>query len=126
MVIRGFVAALLVAMLVTPTLASAQQANGDVWRTFAQKLEAGAPVVVRLQNGQRFKATLIDARADALLLQPRTRRPVPVQPVSYDAIQLLERERRDGMGAAKAAAIGVAAGAAAFLAIIGILAAAVD
>ena len=126
MVIRGFVAALLVAMLVTPTLASAQQANGDVWRTFAQKLEAGAPVVVRLQNGQRFKATLIDARADALLLQPRTRRPVPVQPASYDAIQLLERERRDGMGAAKAAAIGVAAGAAAFLAIIGILAAAVD
>ena len=126
MVIRRFVAALVIAMLVTPTLASAQQANGDVWRTFAQKLEAGAPVVVRLQNGQRFKATLIDARAEALLLQPRTRRPVPVQPISYDAIQLLERERRNGTSAAKAAAIGVASGAAAFLAVILIVAAALD
>ena len=126
MVIRRFVVALLIAMLATPALASAPQANGDVWRAFAQKLEAGSPVVVRLQNGQRFKATLIEARADALLLQPKTRRPVPVQPVAYDAIQLLERENRNGMGAAKAAAIGVGAGAAAFLAIVLILAAALD
>ena len=57
--IRRLMAALLVAMLGAPTLASAQ-ANGDIWRAFAQKLEAGTSVVVRLQNGQRFKATLID------------------------------------------------------------------
>ena len=126
MLVRRLAVVLLMAMLVTPDLALAQQANGDVWRTFAQKLEAGAPVVVRLQNGQRFKATLIEARTDALLLQPKTRRPVPVQPVSYDAIQLLERDNRTGMGAAKAAAIGVGAGAAAFLAIILIVAAALD
>jgi hypothetical protein len=124
MTIRRFIAALLVAMLVFPNMAAAQ-AGGDVWRVFAQKLEAGAPIVVRLENGQRFKATLIEARPDALLLQPKTRRPVPVQPVSYDAIQLLERENRNGMGAAKAAAIGVATGAGAFLAVLAIIAATV-
>jgi len=61
--------ALIVAMSWSVT---AQQASGDIWRTFAQKLTAGTELTVRLQNGQRFAATLIDARADALVLQPRT------------------------------------------------------
>jgi len=104
----------------------APQVNGDVWRGFAQKLGSGTEVNVRLQNGQRFAATLIDPRADALVLQPRTRRPVPVQPISYDAILLLERRDRHGMGAAKAAGIGIAAGAGTFLAILAIFAASVD
>ena len=116
-------AVLIVAM---PWTATAQQVNGDVWRGFAQKLGSGTEVNVRLQNGQRFAATLIDPRADALVLQPRTRRPVPVQPISYDAILLLERRDRHGMGAAKAAGIGIAAGAGTFLAILAIFAASVD
>ena len=52
--------------------------------SFAQKLDAGTELDVRLANGQRFRATLIDARVDALVVRPHTRRPVPVQPVSYD------------------------------------------
>ena len=104
----------------------AQQVTGEVWRGFAQKLGSGTEVTVRLQNGQRFAATLIDARTDALVLQPRTRRPVAVQAIGYDAILLLERRDRHGMGAAKAAGIGIAAGAGAFLAILAIFAATVD
>ena len=105
---------------------AAQQGNGAVWRQFAQKLGSGSEVNVRLENGQRFAATLIDARADALVLQPRTRRPVAVQPISYDAIVLLERRDRHGMGAAKAAGIGIAAGAGTFLAVLAIFAATLD
>jgi hypothetical protein len=121
----------LIAMLMTATLAlsspaSAQQPTGDVWRTFAQKLDAGSEVTVRLENGQRFHATLIDARPDALVLQPRTRRPVPVQPVAYDAIRSIERYDRRGTGTAKAIGIGVAAGAGTFLAILAILFAGID
>jgi len=119
----AWAAALIVAM---PMAANARQANGDVWRVFAQKLAVGTELTVRLQNGQRFTATLIDARADALVLQPRTRRPVPVQPVSYEAIQSLEQRNRQGMGAAKAAGIGIAAGVGSFLAIFAILAATLD
>src|SRR6266545_2256968 len=103
---RHFLAALIVVTLMLPAPALAhpstsargalsavegQQTTGDTWRTFAQKLDTGSDVMVRLQNGQRFRATLIEARPDALVLQPRTRRPVPVQPVAYDAIASLER-----------------------------------
>src|SRR6478735_5094494 len=110
-------AVLIVAM---PWTATAQQAKGEVWQTFARKLTAGSELTVRLENGQRFTATLIEARADALLLQPKTRRPVPVQPVDYDAIVSLEQRNRHGMGGAKAAGIGIAAGVGSFLAILAI------
>jgi hypothetical protein len=49
------------------------------------------------------------------MLQPRTRVPVPVQPVSYDSIVSLEQVK-GGTSAAKAAAIGVATGVGAFFA----------
>ena len=119
-------AALMCLALILPAPATAQQATADIWRTFAQQLEVGAPVRVRLRSGQRFTATVIAARGETLLLQPRTRRPVEVQPVSYDAIQSLERESGRGMSSVKAAGIGVAAGVGAFLTVLAIVAATLD
>lgn len=89
------------------------QVQPDVWRTFASRIDVGVQLNVRLRNGQRFRATLIDAREDVLLLQPKTRVPVPVQPVAYDAILSLEQVK-GGVGAGKAVAIGVATGVGAF------------
>ena len=123
---RNFVAVLIAVTLMLPAPALAQQTSGDTWRTFAQKLEIGSDVTVRLQNGQHFRATLIEARPDALLLQPRTRRPVPVQPMAYEAIASLERHENRGGGVGKAIAIGAAVGAGTFLAILAILAASID
>jgi hypothetical protein len=137
---RNFIAALIAVALMLPAPAAAHpstparralsavegQATGDIWRTFAQKLDAGSDVRVRLQNGQRFRATLIEARSDALVLQPRTRRPVPVQSVAYDAITSLERHDNRGSNVGKAIGIGAAVGAGTFLAILAILFATVD
>jgi hypothetical protein len=123
---RNFVSALIAIVLMIPAAASAQPANGDIWRTFAQRLDVGSDVMVRLQNGQRFRATLIEARADALVLQPRTRRPLPVQPVAYEAITSLERHENRGGGVGKAIGIGAAVGAGTFLAILAIFAATLD
>ncbi len=81
---------------------------------------------VRLRDGQKFTATLVQAQPDALLLQPRTRVPVPVQPVSYDSIVSIERVRSGGIGAGRAAAIGVATGVGTFLGILFIMIAAID
>jgi hypothetical protein len=89
------------------------QAPPDVWKAFASRIDVGAHLNVRLRNGQRFRATLIDAREDMLLLQPKTRVPVPVQPIPYDSIVSLEQVK-GGVGAGKAVAIGVAAGVGAF------------
>jgi hypothetical protein len=73
-----------------------------------------------LNDGQRFRATLVGVRADAVLLQPKTRIPVPIQAVPYEAIVRLERTR-PGIGAGKAAAIGVATGVGAFFATLGVM-----
>jgi hypothetical protein len=119
---NGWIAVVIAAALLVPSGAFAQE---DVWRAFAQKLDPGTEVHVVLTNGQKFKAMLVDARADVVMLQPRTRVPVAVQPVGYGAIQSLRRVER-GTSVAKAVGIGVGTGAAAFVAIFAILLASLD
>ena len=125
--IRGFVGIIVAAALLSAATTRAQDvAAADVWRAFAQKLEAGQDVNVRLVNGQRFRATIVDARSDVLLLQPKTRVTVPIQQIQYDSIALLERRSQGGMGAAKAIGIGAATGAATFFGILLILLSGLD
>ncbi|MGH8519012.1 MAG: hypothetical protein ACREUE_16305 [Panacagrimonas sp.] len=116
-----FITLLVVALLAQPLAAAQVPGNSQVWKTFAEKLDAGARIKVRLQDGRRVSATLVQAGEEALLIQPRTRVPVPVQPVPYDTIASIEREAPGSMSPAKAAAIGVGAGAATFLGIFFIL-----
>jgi hypothetical protein len=118
-------AVVLVVALALPNVA-AGQARSDVWREFVAKVAVGTEMNVHLQNGQHFRATLIGARDDAVLLQPKTRVTVPVQEVSYDAIARIERRQEGGMSAGRAALIGIASGAAAFLAIVAIVFSAID
>ena len=122
------VIALLLVLLVASHPAAAQTAEtAQLWRSFAANIEVGSTLKVRLRGGQRFKATLVQAGTDALMLQPKTRTPVPVQPVAYDAIVSLERMRTSGgVGAGKAAAIGVATGVGAFFLTMVLFIAAID
>jgi hypothetical protein len=115
---------LLLSLLVTAPARA--QVPADVWRTFAQQIDVGSEMNVRLQDGTRFRATLVGVRDDAVLLQPKTRVTVPVQAVPYADIASLERRKAGGAGAAKAAAIGVASGVGSFLAIMLIMVAALD
>ena len=119
------VAMALIVALMAPTGAAAQ-VSGDIWRGFVEKVDVGTEMNVRLTDGTRFRAVLVGVRPDAVLLQPKTRVTVPVQPVPYSSIAALERRQAGGMGAAKAAAIGVGAGAATFLGILLILFATID
>jgi hypothetical protein len=102
---------------------AAAQIPANVWRSVATKIDAGAEINVRLRDGQRFRATLIEARDASVLLQPRTRVPVPVQEVPYEEILVLERRSKGGTGAAKAIGIGIASGVGGFLVVLAILAA---
>ena len=72
---------------------------------------------MRLNNGRRFRATLVGVRDSAMMVQPKTRIPVPIQAVPYDDVMQIERTR-SGIGAGKAVAIGVAAGVGAFFAVV--------
>jgi hypothetical protein len=117
---------MLVVMLAAQPAAAQPVDSAQIWSEFARQLEVGAALQVRLRNGQTFRATLVQARPEALLLQPKTRVAVPVQPVAYAEIVSLERVRGGGIGAGRAALIGVASGAATFFAILLILVGAID
>ncbi|HEY1306739.1 MAG TPA: hypothetical protein VGF24_24470 [Vicinamibacterales bacterium] len=100
--------------------AAAAQSTADIWRSFAERVEVGTELNVRLSDGQHFRATLVAVRPDAVLMQPKTRVPVPIQPVPYGEIVRLERTRQ-GIGGGKAVAIGVATGVGAFFATLAII-----
>ena len=116
---------LVILLAAQPVLAQTQD-NAELWRTFAGKVDVGAAVTVRLRDGRKFRATLVAAQPDALMLQRRTRLPVPIEPIAYDAIVSIEREKSGGMSAGKAAAIGVATGVGTFFAILFIMVASID
>jgi hypothetical protein len=119
----------LVAMLATlaSSSASAQATlEPDTWRVFAQQVDVGTRLEIRLDDGHRIVATLIQAGPDSLVVQPRTRVPVPLQRITYDRIASIERNPSGGVGAGKAIAIGVASGVGAFLGTLLILIASMD
>ncbi len=97
-----------------------------VWREVASRIDAGTTVVIRLHAGTRFSATVLAARDEGLLMQPKGRLALPVQRVDYASIASLARDDRRGAGAARAAAIGIATGAATFFGILLLLIASID
>ena len=118
-----FVMTVLLVVLTTAHVVAAQ-VPPDIWRSFAERVAVGSELDVRLSDGRRFRATLIGVNDDAILLQPRTRVPVPVQAVPYEEILRLERTK-GGIGAGKAVAIGVATGVGAFFGTLALMLAAV-
>lgn len=115
------ITALLVVLVAVQSVAA--QTTADVWRSFAERVDVGTELNVRLNDGRRMRATLVGVRADAVLLQPKTRIPVSIQAVPYDTI--VGMERKAGHSAGKAVAVGVATGVGAFFGIMLLIVAAV-
>ena len=111
-VFRFIVSALLVLSLASIP-ASAQSADDNAWRALAAQLDGGVTVDVRLRDGQHFKATLIAARPDAVLVQRKTRVPVSVEQINYESIASLSRAQPSNLSAGKIAAIALGSAGAA-------------
>jgi hypothetical protein len=118
--------ALAFVMAAHPAAQSSPMDTAQLWRAFVETVDLGSTLQVRLHNGQRFNATLVHVGPDTLMLQPKTRRAVPVQAVPYADILSLERGRKGGVTAARAAAIGVGAGVGAFFLTMLLFIAAID
>jgi hypothetical protein len=96
---------MILVMSLVPRPASAQpDSDAAAWRTLAEKLERGAAVDMRLRNGQHFKATFIGAREQTLVVQRKTRVPVAIEEIPYDAIASMSRVQ-PSLSGAKVAAI---------------------
>jgi hypothetical protein len=107
---------ILIALLAANPVRAQQSAGNqsDMWRTFAEKLDPGALVTVRLKDGSHFKGHLIQVSPEALQVKPKTRIAVPVRAVPLGAIESIQREK-DGMSPGAKVALGVGVGAATFL-----------
>ena len=120
---RFITTAVLVALAFARSVSA--QTSSEIWRSFAQRVDVGTELNVRLHDGHRLRATLVGVRDDVVLLQPKTRISVPVQAVPYESIAGMER-RQNGQSTAKAVAIGVASGVGAFFGILAIIFAGID
>ena len=114
--LRSLMALALALCLTTPVFAQTGY-DGHAWHELAQKLEGGVAVDMRLRDGHHFKATFIGARDATIVVQRKTRVPVSVEEVPYDAIASLSRVQPGSMSAGKVA--GIALGSAG--AVIGVL-----
>jgi hypothetical protein len=112
---RHVLVPILVLILAMPGVAHAQQPDAQLWRSFVEKVDIGTTLKMRLKEGQRVKATLLQVSPEAIVVKPKTRVPVPAQSVPFEAIESLEIDRPGGIGVGKAVAIGVASGVGAFL-----------
>jgi hypothetical protein len=104
----------LVTLMAWPKEALAQVVGPEIWRAFAEKVDTGATLKVRLVNGKRFKATLLQVSADGMTVQPKTRVPVTPEVVRFTDIASLEIDSGKGASMAKAVAVGAAVAAGAF------------
>jgi hypothetical protein len=84
--------------------------EATAWQMFAERLDAGVALDVRLRDRRHFKATFINARPDALVVQRKSRVPVPVELIAYESIASMARAEPSSLTAGKVA--GIAFGAA--------------
>ena len=84
---------LLIVALTTQLAMAAQREPAEVWRSFAEKLEAGAFVRVRLVDHKQVKGYVVMVDGDILRLKPKTRVPVPLRDLKFVDIESIERQK---------------------------------
>jgi hypothetical protein len=97
-----------------------------VLREYVGHLPVGGRVRVQTSDGARWSATLLSADRERVVVQPRGRITEPPMAIPIAELQLIEPERKGGSQVAKAVAIGVATGAATFVAMLMIAFATID
>jgi hypothetical protein len=116
----------------TPSVGSQGQTWGEaervaVFRQYVEHLPVGGRVRVQTVDGARWSATLLSADHERVVLQPRGRVTEPARAIPIAVLQLIEPERDGGSSQlVKAAAIGVATGAATFFTMLMIAFATID
>ena len=101
----------------------AVERSSGYWYSYAERLPIGATVRVRTADGKRHTAVLALVDRDGITVELKSRIPEPARRVSYDQIQQLELKTANGSSMVKAAAVGSAVGAGAFLGLLALLAA---
>jgi hypothetical protein len=91
--------------------------SSEYWLKYTGKLPVGSTIRVRTSDGKRLTAVLAVVDETGIIVEPKTRVPESPRHISFDQLRQVEL-KQNGMGAGKAAAIGVATGVASFLGIL--------
>lgn len=138
MCMRRSMALLLCAVLAAPGCATtgtprigaatpaAQRADPAVLAEFVQTLPLGSAIRIEMAGGRVLKATLMKATAETLTVQLRTRIPEPPIEVPLRDVLRITPDGQGGATVAKMIGIGIAAGAAASVAVFMIIVALID
>ncbi len=98
-----------------------------VLRQYVERLPVGGRVRVETVNGERWSATLLSVDDERVVLQPRGRLTEPARAIPIASLQLIEPDTHNGNSQlVKAVAVGVATGAATFVAMLMIAFATLD
>jgi hypothetical protein len=85
---------LLIIMLTAPIVMAKQRREPvEVWRSFAERLEVGAFVRVRLIDHKQVKGYLVMVDGDVLRIKPKTRVPVAIRDLQFADIESIERQK---------------------------------
>ena len=126
MTARSIIICILVVVLTAPSLTARQrQEPPEVWQAFAEKLESGAYIRVKLKDGKQVKGYFIPSSGDSLRVRPKTRIQVPIRDFKFVDIESIDRQH-DGWSPGAKVATGVAIGVGAVLALAAAIAAAWD
>jgi len=125
---RRFIASMVLMAMLAPSIALAEQGTvvdrtPEYWFAYAEKLPIGSTVRFRTTDGRRHTAVLALVDRDGITVELKSRIPEPARRIPYDQIQQLELKTSNGASMAKAAAVGAAIGAGAFLGLLALLAA---
>jgi len=90
---QSIVVYLIIFFIAAPSLrASHRQEPPEVWQAFAQKLESGAFVRVRLKSGSEVKGYFIPSAGDTFRVLPKTRIAVPIRDFQFSDIKSIDRQ----------------------------------
>jgi hypothetical protein len=84
---------ILVVVTAMPLAAQSATADPNVWSTFADSLSPGAFIVVKTRAGRSMRGTFVQRRPDGILVQEKTRIPVPPREVRFAEITAIERSK---------------------------------
>jgi hypothetical protein len=111
---------LVLVLLLSPTLARAQQAlpadaEAAAFKQLAASIPLGSRVKVQSRDGRRLTATLMAVDDNAIVVKRESRIPEPAVSIPFAELTRLKLEEKSGFSMGKAIGIGLAAGVGAIL-----------
>jgi hypothetical protein len=93
MKVQSIVVYLVIFFIAAPSfMAAHRQEPPEAWQAFAQRLESGAFIRVRLKTGGDVKGYFIPSSGDTFRVLPKTRIAVPIRDFQFSDINSIDRQ----------------------------------